>query len=124
MPELNTDEKAREDAARAAMEAALAARNNWKVLWARATYLRAVSPSVATSRYRMNIMGTAKALGEAYSTIRPYVLAGEALAHAGRVQRTTAPQQADVNIVEAALEEAARGPRRSSRAGVRNKNRQ
>jgi hypothetical protein len=116
MMEINADKLAREEAARAAQEAALAARNDWKVLWARATYLRAISPSVATSGNRMNIMGAAKALGEAYSTVRPYVLAGEALARAGRVRLTSKPEQADMEIVEAALEEAARGPRRASRA--------
>ena len=121
MPEFSLDEKARESAARTALEAAQSCRNDWKVLWARATYLRAVSPSVATSNNRMNILGAAKALGMAYSTIRPYVLAGEALALAGRVHLKSPPQQADLEIVEAAIEETARAPRRSSRAGLRNK---
>ncbi|MEJ1179564.1 MULTISPECIES: hypothetical protein [unclassified Pseudarthrobacter] len=118
MMEMNADELAREEAARAAQEAALAARNDWKVLWARATYLRAISPSVVTSRKRMNISGAARALGEAYSTVRPYVLAGEALAREGRVKLTSKPEQADMEIVETALEEAARGPRRASRRSV------
>lgn len=123
MPELSMNEKAREAAARAALEAAESSRNTWKVLWARATYLRAISPSVATSRYPMNITGAARVLGMPVATVRPYVLAGKALAHAGRVQLTSAPEQADVRIVEAAMDEAARGPRRSSRAGIRNGNR-
>ncbi|MHA7297690.1 hypothetical protein [Pseudarthrobacter sp. MDT3-1] len=115
---MNANELAREESARAALEAAEAARNDWKVLWARATYLRAVSPSVATAGRPMNILGAAKALGQAYSTVRPYVLAGEALARAGRVRFNSKPEQADVEIVEAAMEKAARAPRRASRAGV------
>lgn len=122
MVEMKADELARERAACAALEAAAAARNDWKVLWARATYLRAMSPSVATTRYPMNITGAAKALGKPYATVRPYVLAGKALAEAGRVELTSAPEQIDVNIVEAAMEAAARGPRRLSRAAVRPKN--
>jgi hypothetical protein len=123
MPELSTNDKAREAAAKAALEVAESSRNDWKVLWARATYLRAVSPSVATVKNPMNILGTAKALGAAYSTIRPYILAGEALAQAGRVHLTSPPQQVDLEIVEAALENASRAPRRSSRADSQNRNR-
>lgn len=116
MREMNANELASEAAARAALEAAKLARNDWKVLWARATYLRAVSPSVTTPGRPMNILGAARALGQAYSTVRPYVLAGEALDHAGRVRLTSKPEPADVKIVEAALDEAARAPRRASRA--------
>lgn len=123
MPELNTDELAREHAARVSLEAAESSRNDWKVLWARATYLRAISPSVATSRYPMNITGAARALGKPVGTVRPYVLAGRALAHAGRVHLTSPPEQDDLIIVEAAMEEATRGPRRSSRAWARYTNR-
>lgn len=119
MPELNTDELAREYAARVSLEAAESSRNDWKVLWARATYLRAISPSVATSRYPMNITGAARALGKPVGTVRPYVLAGRALALAGRVHLTSSPEQDDLIIVEAAMEEATRGPRRSSRAWAR-----
>lgn len=119
---MKADELAREGAARAALEAATAARSDWKVLWARATYLRAIAPSVATPRYPMNIHGAAKALGKPYATVRPYVLAGKALAEAGRVELTSAPEQIDVNIVETAMEAAARAPRRLSRAAVRPKN--
>lgn len=122
MPGLSIDEKSREVTARAALEAAESSRNDWKVLWARATYLRAISPSVATPRYPMNITGAARALGKPVGTVRPYVLAGEALARAGRVHLTSAPEQADLKIVETAMDEAARRPRRSSRAGLKKKN--
>src|SRR4051812_25492428 len=105
MPEMSMAEKAREAAARAALEAAESSRNDWKVLWARATYLRAISPSVATPRYPMNVTGAARALGRPVATVRPYVLAGKALAQAGRVQLTSAPEQADLKIVEAAMDE-------------------
>ncbi|WJH25431.1 hypothetical protein [Pseudarthrobacter defluvii] len=58
----------------------------------------------------MNVTGAAKALGKPVATVRPYVLAGKALAQAGRVQLTSPPEQADLKIVEAAMDEAAAAP--------------
>lgn len=124
MLNLSTTEEAWEAAARAALEAADSSRNDWKVLWARGTCLRGISPSVAAPRYPLNVTGAAKALGKPVATVRPYILAGKALAQAGRVQRTSPPEQTDLKIVEAAMDEAARRPRRSSsRASTRNRNR-
>ena len=103
--------------------AAEQARDEWKVLWARAAYLRAISPSVATARYPMNVTRALEALDVPYSTVRPYILAGQALAHEGRAHRTSPAEQIDLDIVEAAMDQAARAPRRASRNGVRQKNR-
>lgn len=71
----------------------------------------------------MNVTGAARALGKPVATVRPYVLAGKALAQAGRVQLTSPPEQVDLKIVEAAMDEAARRRRLSSRASTRNRNR-
>lgn len=59
----NEEEQAAEDAAREAMDALLAAQDARKVLEARAAYLWAVSPSVATAEWEMNISGAARVMG-------------------------------------------------------------
>lgn len=114
MLEWNAEEQAREDAAREAHEALLEAQDVRKVALARAAYLWAISPSVAIHSPR-NISGAGRVLGMPYATVRPYVLAGEALAEAGRVLRTSPPEPVDVEIVEAAIEKFANGPRREHR---------
>lgn len=110
----NDEEQAREDAAREALEIALAKRKEWKVLWSRATYLIATSPSVATDSRPRNTSGAARVVGWPYASVRPYVFAGEALDRAGRLHRTTV-DLVDLAIVEAAIDENANGPRRAHR---------
>lgn len=99
-----------------ALEAAKLARSVAMVWMARTGYLTATHVRIASNRRPMNISAAAKELGMAYATLRPYVLAGQALADKGRVNLMDDPEQVDIDIVEKSFDEGARADRKAIRA--------
>lgn len=99
-----------------ALEAAKLARSVAIVWMARTGYLTATHVTIASKRYPMNISAAAKELGMAYGTLRPYMLAGQALADKGRVYLMDDPEQVDIDIVEKSFDEGARADRKATRA--------
>lgn len=90
-----------------------------QVYQARAAYLVATHPQVLTAHTRkagVNATGAATVLGVPRTTLLPYIAAGEALAKAKLVNSTEPPTTRELEIVDKAMEKAARAGRRASNA--------
>ena len=104
------------------MEAAKQARDIAAVWMARSSYLTSIHPDMNGGKHgKQNISAAAKHLGMPYGTLRPYVLAGGALAKLDRVGVLGTPDAADVEAVRASIEATANARRRELNAKAKAK---
>lgn len=89
---------------------------NAQVVMARIAFKVASHSTIASKRYPTNVSRAAELLGMAYGTLRPYVLAGQALDREDRAGLLSAPEEIDREIVDEAIETVGgRGRRRELR---------
>ena len=85
------------------------------VWMSRIAYRTMTHPDVATKRYPENITGAAKVLGMPVGTLRPYGLAGIALAKKDMAGLLSVPEQDDIALVEASFDSTSRADQKAKR---------
>jgi hypothetical protein len=85
------------------------------VWMSRIAYRTMTHPDVASKRYPENITGAAKVLGMPVGTLRPYGLAGIALAKKDLAGLLSEPEPADLAIVEASFDATTRADQKAKR---------
>ena len=104
-----------------ALRAAAHARSTAAVWMARIAYRAATHEAIATKRYPYNITGAAKALGRPVPTLRPYAIAGQALAQKDKAGLFSEPTDEERAIVEKSFDDGVRAQQKEKRRIEREK---